>query len=101
MPNQAPVRDVNETREMRLISVVLADRGPLSGYLARRRLPGETWMTWEQIAYELQQFTGEAFTRAGITNWAERYGIPIASRPGDDPAAYLAALTEAGLSVRP
>jgi hypothetical protein len=88
-----------ETREMRLISRALGERGPLSAYLAKRRTPGDGWLTWEQIVFELFGDTGETFTRAGLTNWAERYGIPVDSRPTDNADAFRTQLASAGLKI--
>ena len=84
-----------ETREMRLVSFRLGDKDALFTYLAERREPGKGWMTWEHIAYDLFERTGETFTRAGITNWAKAYGIPTTSRAGQNPAAYREAVAQA------
>ena len=96
MPNDIAAA---ETREMRLVSAALRDKGPLSAYIATRRSPGKRWMTWEQIAYDLFADTGETVTRAGLTNWARRYGIPTDTRAASDRAEYVATLTECGIEL--
>jgi hypothetical protein len=101
----APVR---ETREMRLISRLLAgSRRPgaprsLPAFLAIRREPGPEWRTWEQITLDLYEVTGELITREGIRRWARKYGIPEDTKPNDSPAlvkAYHAKLKRAGIEI--
>jgi hypothetical protein len=82
MPTETAAR---ETREMRLISRVLTKsrKGTLAEFLAKRRLPGDTWRSWEQISFDLHGETGELITREGIRRWANHYGIPLNTMPGD------------------
>lgn len=97
MPNgtQAPDLASRETREMRYFTVALKEKGPLSTYIAKRRAPGPNWLTWERIVFELWTDTKETVTRAGLTNWAKRYGIPVDTRPTGDIMAYCADLAKA------
>jgi hypothetical protein len=88
-----------ETRDMRFFTTVLKDKGPLSSYIAARRAPGRGWETWEQIVFDLHADTGETVTRAGLTNWARRYGIPIDTRATGDAAGYLATIRECGITI--
>lgn len=73
-----PTATAEETREMRLFSALLTATGqdPLAVFLAKRRLPGSTWRTWEQITIDMHAATGETVTREGLRRWAIRYGIP-------------------------
>ena len=97
MLNRMDVAD-RETREMRFFSAALKGGG-LAPYIALRRAPGATWMTWEQIVFDLHSDTGETVTRAGLTNWAKRYGIPTDTRPTGDLAEYLATIAECGITI--
>lgn len=97
----------NETREMALFSKVVslaedADRS-LAEFIARRRVPGVGWRSWDQIRYELAQVSGQIVSDGSIRKWAERYGIPQytqADGQGDvNPKAYARALAKAGISI--
>lgn len=91
-----------ETRDMRRTSRDLGDRGPLDRYIARRRLPGPDWMTWQEIAFSLHEPTGEVYTSEGVRSWAVRYGIPAETKPTDSPelvAHYRTKLAEAGIEI--
>lgn len=72
-----------ETRTMRLLSRALGKHGPLSMFLAKRRVPGAGWQTWEAVGFELAKLTGEHVTREGLYNMAARYGIPHTTRDGN------------------
>lgn len=83
-----------ETIGMRYVSARLGKAGPLAKFIAKRRTPGDGWLAWEKIAAELMTLTRESVTRAGITKWAEAYGIPDSKRDAtdDERAEYLAAV---------
>jgi len=94
--------DERTTREMRMASRILGERGPLDVFIASRRLSGESWRSWETIAQELSTVTGESFTHSAIVRWATRLSIPLDTRPTDGPALldhYLNALESAGIKV--
>jgi hypothetical protein len=95
----------DETREMRLFSKVIAAYRPvvdksLPEFIARRRAPGEGWMTWDEVRYELHKATGEFVTDGSIRRWAKRYGIPedTSAEPGGS-AGYTEALAESGITI--
>lgn len=106
----------NETREMRLFSrvikqhwmatdnsevVVFGDRS-LPQFLARRRRPGESHRSWDEIRYELADISGEIVTDGTIRKWAKRYGIPedTVAEPTDEAlAAYSEALRAANIDL--
>jgi hypothetical protein len=98
----APVR---ETREMRLISRLLASArkgAPLPVFIAQRRDPSGNWRSWEQITIDLHAATGETITREGIRRWARKYGIPENTKPTDghvEILAYRAGLKRAGIEI--
>lgn len=93
------------TREMRLASRLLratAGGAPLEVFIAKRRLPGPTWTSWESIGYELRDKIGEEFTREGVRRWAKRYGIPVDTTADDGPElidAYRATLRGEGIRI--
>ncbi|MES2123483.1 MAG: hypothetical protein V4503_02225 [Gemmatimonadota bacterium] len=90
------------TREMRMVSQLLGKHGPLERFLAVRRTPGDTWLSWEQIGYEIQERTGESFTREGIHRWALRFGIFGNTRKHDGPQLttdYLNAIAAKGIDI--
>lgn len=89
---------VRETRTMRLLSRALGKRGPLSTFLAHRRVPGAPWKTWEAIGFELHQLTGEHITREGLHKMAVRYGIPDTARD-DNLDEYVWQLKSAGIRI--
>jgi hypothetical protein len=76
---------LDETREMRLISQLLAmkknvkDRS-VPEFIARRRTPGDGWRTWDQISFELREVLGEIVTDGTLRKWAACYGIPERTR---------------------
>lgn len=93
-----------ETREMRLFSALLiaTDQDPLAVFLAKRRLPGPTWRTWEQITIDMHAATGETVTREGLRRWAIRYGIPDDSSrtpTPDELRYYKSRLRRAHISI--
>lgn len=90
------------TREMRLASAALGAAGPLSTFIAQRRLPGDTWRSWEQISLDLHTEIGELITREGIRRWAIRLGIPDHTKPDDGPglvSVYRTTLKRAGIRL--
>ena len=91
-----------ETVGMRLMNALLGGQiGPLARFIAKRRMPGEKWMSWADIAADLTRLTGETVTGPGVELWAGKYGIPRDTRPGDPPearAAYLAAVARYGVT---
>jgi hypothetical protein len=101
----------NETREMRLFSKVIQlskvavarTDTTLPQFIARRRHPGETWRTWDEVRYELTEATGEIVTDATIRRWARVYGIPEGTQAdgeGDVPtSAYLDALKSVNIDL--
>lgn len=105
----------NETREMRLFSRVielhLTTYDPkktwvidnsLPQFLARRRLPGGDYRSWDEIRYELADISGEIVTDGTIRKWAKRYGIPedTVAEPTDEAlAAYSEALRAANIDL--
>lgn len=63
---------------MRLVSVALADAGPLDRFIAARRVPGDNWLRWPDIAHAVSErldgvvdFSGES-----VRQWAIALGIP-------------------------
>lgn len=74
------------TREMRMTSKILGGGNKLGEFLAYRRLPGESWMTWENIARELSDETEQNFTHEGVRRWARRLGIPLDTERTDGDA---------------
>jgi hypothetical protein len=107
----------NETREMRLFSKVIELRGALLNertgaeglstslpqFIARRRTPGESWRSWDEIRYELTDLSGEIVSDGTIRKWAQRYGIPETTQAdgkGETTArAYAVALRKAGIDL--
>lgn len=90
------------TREMRLASAALGTAGPLSTFIARRRLPGSTWCSWEQISVDLYGQIGELITREGIRRWAIKLDIPDHTKPDDGASlisVYKADLKRAGIRL--
>lgn len=92
------------TREMRLFSALLIAKrkDPLPVFLARRRRPGPTWRTWEQITIDMYAVTGETVTREGLRRWAIRYGIPDDSSrvaTDDETNYYHDRLRKAGIAL--
>lgn len=104
MPHVTTRPPASDTREMRLTSRLLTGMGrePLSTFIARRRLPGEQWTSWETIAYELRDLLQEQFTRECVRRWAMRYGIPVDTEANDGPeliAAYREALSKKSVTT--
>jgi hypothetical protein len=94
----------DETREMRLVSKVIElheDRdASLPEFIARRRLPGTTWRTWDELSFELTEVIGEIVTDGTLRRWAKRYGIPESTTAEQDDGvakAYTAVLRKAGI----
>jgi hypothetical protein len=100
----------NETREMRLFSKVIEQNDTIEGatgdrslpqFIARRRLPGDTWRTWDELRYELREVSGEIVTDGTVRRWARWYGIPETTQAdgaGDTNAKqYAAALKRANI----
>lgn len=80
------------TDRQKLMTARLGRRGPLSRFIALRRVPGPDWTPIETIAHELYKRTGEPITRMGLTKWMAHYGIPSdTTRDGttQDAEAYL------------
>jgi hypothetical protein len=114
MPNLARPQ---ETREMRLFSKVIElvmtagqHNVPvldisLAEFIARRRQPGDTWRTWDELRYELRDVTGEVVSDGTIRRWARWYGIPEYTRADGKAegsaevtaAAYAKAIRKAGI----
>lgn len=97
---------VGYTREMRLVSRMLKDRMQcdLAQFIARRRLPGPDWMSWEGIGYELRDRIGEEFTREAVRRWAMRYGIPVTTTAdGGQPMVnrFRSLVTARGIDICP
>lgn len=88
----------SETRMTRLLSRVLGDAGPLSRFIAARRIPGPKWQSWEAIGFELRQLTGESITRGGLNKIALRYGIPDTTR-NDNIDEYCWQVKAAGITI--
>lgn len=97
-----------ETREMRLISKVIEltelgrDDQSLPQFIARRRLPGVSWRTWDELSFELAEVLGEIVTDGTLRRWAKRYGIPedtAADADTEGVQRYRDALTEANIAL--
>ena len=93
--------DTGETAGMIVVSDRLGRLGPLARYIATKRTPGDGWLSYEDIAAEIERLTRAAdkrrrvkVTRAGVENWARIYGIPMTKRDATDQerAEYLAAV---------
>lgn len=102
MPITQPAGE--KTREMCLVSQLLtALTGvALDTFIAKRRLPGEDWASWESIAYEIRDKIGESYTREALRRWARRYGIPIDTTAEDGPElveAYRAKLNAESIKI--
>lgn len=107
----------NETREMRLFSKVIeldkeiahlnndasvSTDDSLPQFIARRRMPGDGWRTWDEIRYELRDVAGEIVSDGSMRTWARRYGVPENTKAdGSDKAIqeYTDALREAGIDL--
>ena len=100
----------NETREMRLFSKIIllsrtkiaADDQSLPQFIARRRLPGDGWRTWDEIRYELTEVSGEIVSDGTIRKWAQRYAIPEDTQVVENEdaiAAYRKAVREADIDL--
>lgn len=98
----------NETREMRLVGRVInlsagiEDTG-LADFIARRRLPGATWRTWDEISFELAEVLGEIVTNGTLRHWAKRYGVPEDTKADDsgktNTRQFRSALTKAHITI--
>lgn len=87
-----------ETTAMLLMTERLnrAEVGPLSRFIATRRIPGDTWCSWDVIAHQLYGITGLSTSREGLIKWAHRYSIPTDTKRTDGERLrkqYLTALT--------
>lgn len=86
----------HESPGMRLMNYALGPRlGPLSAFIAKRRMPGEDWKSWADIAADLCRLTGETVTPLGVQKWARAYGIPEHTGPKSSPErtrTYVAAV---------
>jgi hypothetical protein len=97
------------TREMRLFSkVIQASRKvpdeSLPEFIARRRMPGDHWRTWDEIRFALREVTGEIVGDQTVRGWAKRYGIPEDTEPdgsggGTNAKAYADILAERGITI--
>lgn len=94
-------RVTGETREMRLFSKLLQYRVGLNlaAFIAKSRLPGENYRTWEELVFDLGKVTGELVSNVSLRKWARRYGIPEDSRTDDNPAPYLKKVKAAGIDL--
>lgn len=104
----AVARRLDETREMRLFTKVIASArtcpdSSLPQFIATRRQPdSEQWMTWDEITIALNKITGEVVTDVSLRRWASRYGIPEGTLRTDSPitqAEYARALKEHGIKI--
>lgn len=96
----------NETREMRLVGKVIELSSlpeiDLPAFIAVRRLPGDSWRTWDEISFELAEVTGEIVTDMTLRHWAKRYDIPEDTKRDDTGATakrgYVTAMSKLGTS---
>jgi hypothetical protein len=77
-----PLRTGDQTAGMLVMDSRLGGPGELARFIAERRMPGNDWRSFEQIADELCVATGIQVSRPGVEQWAERLGIP-ATNSGD------------------
>lgn len=102
MPTNRP--RPNETREMRVfgkvveLNAAVLDNG-LPEFIARRRLPGADWRTWDEIVFELAEVTGEIVTNGTLRQWAKRYGIPEDTSRNAGTAAFRQALKRQAITI--
>jgi hypothetical protein len=108
-----PAPLVGETREMQMVSRLLADRldVSLAEFIAYRRLPGDSWLSWEEIGNALAAAVSTAksdaplpgWTHESARRWAIRLGIPTDTRPRDGApliARYERSLIAKGLRLK-
>lgn len=94
----------NETREMRLVGKVIElselPESDLPSFIAQRRLPGDSWRTWDEISFELAEVIGDIVTNGTLRHWAKRYTIPEDTRRDDTGAtakrAFVTAMSKLG-----
>lgn len=78
---------VGETRDMRIMSRLLTEQHgvTLAEFIAYRRAPGDSWLSWDDLGKAIGGATGEQVTHETARRWAIRYGIPVSTLPGDAP----------------
>jgi hypothetical protein len=90
------------TQIMRLVSVALGDAGPLDRFIATRRVPGDNWRRWDDIADEMTSQLGSiiSVSRESVRQWAMELGIPEATRKNDgakERGEFLEVLSKRGI----
>lgn len=108
-----PTPLVGNTREMQMVSRLLRDRldVSLAEFIAYRRTPGDSWLSWEEIGNALASAVSmskndgplPAWTHESLRRWAIRLGIPTDTRPGDGApliARYERSLIAQGLRLK-
>jgi len=67
-----------ETREMRLLSMVLHRKlkQTLPTLIATARQPGDEHKSWDELLVTIKNATGETVSTASLRKWASVYGIP-------------------------
>jgi hypothetical protein len=88
------------TTLMRLLSRALGDAGPLDRFIASRRVPGDRWHRWSDIADDIATATGERFSGESVRQWAVTLGIPQDTGKNDGAiarGAFLDAISKQGI----
>jgi hypothetical protein len=88
------------TVKMRLFSRALGDAGPLDRFIAARRVPGDNWLRWIDIAAQITELTDAPVTGESVRQWAMALGVPEDTRKNDDAlkrGEFLRVVSEQGI----